>query len=189
MFSFLKIDLSSKKRSSSNEDTAPETWSNRLRNWKNRCNFLESENEVLRNKLAAREAKIEALRSKLSAFLEQQDNTRKLLFPETNTQSLNPEELSEALSLTPENEAFWKAVNFLIEQRKEHYNVDLSGDASLTNTNQIIFKNGASHALRALYDDMRAIVNQSTQTSVFRDNGICEQNSTDLTLTSVNETP
>ena len=73
---------------------------------------------------------------------------------------LDLEELTAAFKQSEDCDKFLKAILFLIKQRGQLYTVDLTQGQN-DDTNTIIFKNGASQALKGLDEDIKALMSQT----------------------------
>lgn len=160
MFKFLKIDLSNRKKKPIKDEPATASLAARMRNWKEKCEHLEAEKEVLLRKLSKKNQQLSQQATRLSQYAKKSHAGQKLCKAMSENETLDPAELASVLSTAPRSEAFWRAIYFLMEKRKQLYTVDLT-EGALTNTNEVIFKNGASHALRAFQEDIESLLNQS----------------------------
>ncbi|MEM7674297.1 MAG: hypothetical protein AAF212_13215 [Verrucomicrobiota bacterium] len=156
MFGFLKISLRRKKAIPrdpvSGNHTVTDVWKNRSENL---AALLECHEKEIRDK----ERAIEVLQSQIRSLRKTVVSQEKLDARFADLDSLSLEELIDSLSRHPDSSGFSRAVFYLIKRRENTFSVSDSDD-DLTNSNRIIFKNGALHGLQQLREDLFSLITQ-----------------------------
>ena len=163
MFKFLKIDFSGKKSEKVQEELPADeiivSLKSRVKRWKLSYEDEKARREILERKLEEKNRKIMDLKVQSLEKAARSDSLKKRLDSISIKGGLDLETLSAAFENRREADQLMKAVFFLIEQRSQLYTVDLT-DGQGQETNQIIFKNGAAHSLKALGQDIQALLVQ-----------------------------